>query len=161
MVITNKMCFGNLIVKKYIKMGKIKRFLLVDDNNATNFFNKTIIKKTECVEEVLVAKNGKEALDYLKSGVIPEILFLDINMPVMGGWEFLEEFQKLDNDLKKSVIIILMIGTKLNKEEVEKAKSFSEVKEFQDKMLTKDVVCDIVAKYYGNINSKICNDLIS
>ncbi|MCX2764286.1 response regulator [Aquimarina muelleri] len=137
----------------------MKHFLLVDDSNATNFFNKTIIKKTECVEEVLIAKNGKEALDYIKSGISPEILFLDINMPIMGGWEFLKEFQKLDSDLKKSIVIVLMIGAKLSEEEMEKAKSFSEIKEFQEKMLTKNIVCNLVTKYYGNSISKVCNEL--
>lgn len=136
-----------------------KRFLLVDDSDATNFFNKTIIKKTECVEEILVAKNGKEALEYIESGIIPEILFLDINMPIMDGWEFLKEFQKLDSELKKSIIIILMIGAKLSNEEIKKAKNFPEIKEFRDKMLTKDIVCSIVTKYYDNVNSKVCNEL--
>ena len=139
-------------------MEKMKRFLLVDDSDATNFFNKTIIKKTKCVEEILIAKNGKEALDYIKSGVLPEVLFLDINMPIMDGWEFLKEFQKLDNDIKKSIVIILMIGAKLSDEEIEKTRSFHEIKEFQDKMLTKTIVCNIVAKY-SNVNSRECNEL--
>lgn len=140
-------------------MEMMKRFLLVDDSDATNFFNKTIIKKTECVEEILVAKNGKEALEYIESGIIPEILFLDINMPIMDGWEFLKEFQKLDSELKKSIIIILMIGAKLSNEEIKKAKNFPEIKEFRDKMLTKDIVCSIVTTYYDNVNSKVCNEL--
>ena len=126
--------------------------------NIRNQNNKTIINKTECVEEVVIAKNGEEALNYIKSGIHPEILFLDINMPVMGGWEFLKEFQKLEKDLKKT-IIILMIGAKLSEEEIERAKSFSEIKEFHNKMLTKKVVCSIVTKYFENIESKICQEL--
>ncbi|WP_062057600.1 response regulator [Aquimarina longa] len=137
-------------------MKKIKTFLLVDDNNSTNFFNKTIIQKTESVEEVLIAKNGAEAIEYIRSGVIPEVIFLDINMPVMNGWEFLDTYRKLNNTSEKT-IIILMIGTELAEEDIEKARNMVEIKEFRDKMLTKEIVCDIISTYFENINSVLCS----
>ncbi|TSE06757.1 response regulator [Aquimarina algiphila] len=137
-------------------MEKIKYFLLVDDSDATNFFNKTIIQKTECVEEVLVAKNGREALEYIQSGIVPEVLFLDVNMPVMNGWEFLTEFKKLESNLKKS-IIVLMLGTTLNEEERTKAENIPEIKEFQEKMLSKEIVCKIVNTYFSDVRPALCS----
>ncbi|WP_108868534.1 response regulator [Aquimarina aquimarini] len=139
-------------------MKKAKYFLLVDDSVSTNFFNKAILQKTECVEKVLLARNGKEALDYIKSGITPEVIFLDINMPIMDGWEFLEEFERLDKKLKKSVII-LMIGAELSREDREKAEKIKEVKEFQEKMLTKEIVCKIVKKYFNEATSEVCKQL--
>ncbi len=128
-------------------MKKLKHFLLIDDSRATNFFNKTIIKKAECVDEVVVVENGQEALDYILSGVLPEIIFLDLNMPVMNGWEFISEYQKLDDKYKGS-IIVLMLGAELNDEEKERAKGISEIKEFEKKMLTKEIVYKITTKYF-------------
>jgi len=129
-------------------MTKLKRFLLVDDSKSTNFFNKTIILKTDCVEEVLIATNGSNALKYLESDTIPEIIFLDLNMPVMNGWEFLEEHNQLTAAYKNSKIII-MIGAKLRAEEEKKLKSFPQVTEFREKMLTKEIVLEIVSTYFN------------
>ncbi|MEW7290659.1 response regulator [Aquimarina sp. 2304DJ70-9] len=136
-------------------MKKLKCFLLIDDSKATNFFNKTIIEKVGCVEEVVVAENGKEALEYLKTGMIPEIIFLDINMPIMDGWEFISEYQQLDDAYKKSNII-LMLGAALSLEDKKTAESIPEIKEFQEKMLTKKIVSDIVSKYFGNSQTDEC-----
>lgn len=135
-------------------MRKLKRFLLIDDSKATNFFNKTILEKTGVVEEVIVTENGKEALNYLLSGVVPEAIFLDINMPEMNGWEFLEEYGKLGDEYKASNIF-LMIGSELTDDDKKKAESISEIKEFQEKMLTKEVVSEIVSKYFGSLDSII------
>jgi CheY-like chemotaxis protein len=87
-------------------MKKEKSFLLIDDSKATNFFNRKIIEKVECVEEVFIAEKGKQALTYIQSGVIPELIFLDINMPVMNGWEFISEYTKLDKKYKGSIIVL-------------------------------------------------------
>jgi len=137
------------------QMKKLKRFLLVDDSKPTNFINKTIINKIDCVEEIVVAENGKEALDYIETGEIPDVIFLDINMPVMNGWEFISNYQKLEGKYKGSVII-LMIGAELNKEEKDLAEGIFEIKEFQEKILTKEVVCNIVGRYFENQPQRIC-----
>ena len=131
-------------------MKKLKRFLLIDDSKATNFFNKTIIEKVGCVEEVVVAENGKDALDILKNEIVPEIIFLDINMPVMDGWDFLTEYQRLNDDYKGS-IIVLMLGTKLKDAEQKLSESITEIKEYSEKMLKKDIVCNLVNKYFEDV----------
>jgi len=128
-------------------MKKIKQVLLVDDSPATNFFNKRIIEKTDYVQEVVVAENGKEALARLKSGNIPEIIFLDINMPIVNGWDFLLEFQNLEAAYKE-IVIILMIGARLNTKEESFANSFTQIKEFTEKMLTVDIFKNIVEKHF-------------
>jgi len=75
---------------------------------------------------------------------------LDINMPIMNGWEFLAEYKKLDETFKTSVIV-LMTGIKLGPEEEKKLKTISEIKEYSEKMLTAKVVQEIVYKYFGNM----------
>ncbi len=139
-------------------MKKLKSFLLIDDSKATNYFNKTIIEKVACVEEVVIMENGQKALEHIKTQKLPEIIFLDINMPVMNGWEFISEYQKLDARYRGSVIV-LMLGASLSKEEMDFANSIPEIKEFQEKMLSKKNVCDIVDRYFEYVNPLICSEL--
>ncbi|WP_299212202.1 response regulator [uncultured Aquimarina sp.] len=129
-------------------MKTITRILLVDDSEATLFFNKTILSKTGYADEILVAKNGLEALEIIKSGVVPEIIFLDINMPVMNGWEFLSEFQKLENTFKKTNIF-LMLGSVLPEEDRVVANSIPEIKGFKGKMLSRVVMDTIVMECFS------------
>lgn len=128
-------------------MKGIEYFLLVDDNKPTNFFNKTIIQKSGCVGEVLIAENGQEALDILNSGIVPEVILLDLNMPVMDGWEFLDAFHDLGEKYAKSVII-LMLGTSLGSDDKEKAERIFEIREYSEKILTKEKVQNIIRKYF-------------
>ncbi|WP_299899378.1 response regulator [uncultured Aquimarina sp.] len=135
-------------------MRKLKRFLLIDDSKATTFFNKTIILKTEVVEEIAVAYNGKEALDSLQSDSTPELIFLDLNMPVMNGWEFLDAYHHPSNPFQNSKIVV-MLGAEIGKEERERLLSFSQVVEFRDKMLSKKVLEEIIQKYFAQeVSSK-------
>ncbi|WP_299246458.1 response regulator [uncultured Aquimarina sp.] len=129
-------------------MKTITKVLLVDDSEATIFFNKIILSKTGYIDEVIVAKNGLEALEIIKSGVIPEIIFLDINMPVMNGWEFLSEFQKLENVFKKTNIF-LMLGAELLEEDKAIVNSIPEIKGFKGKMLSRVIIDTIVMEYFN------------
>ena len=93
---------------------KLNCILLVDDDKATNFLHKKIIGNNDVSENILVALNGKEAMiiicnaliDNDKNNTLPELVFLDINMPIMNGWEFMEEYQKLIGSKNKSVGIL-------------------------------------------------------
>ena len=94
-------------------MGKI---LLVDDDNATNFYNKYILNKNNVNFEIIVLENGLKALNYLKDIEIPDFIFLDINMPVMGGIQFLEESYKHFDDRLDKVKIYVMMSVELSEE---------------------------------------------
>ena len=82
-------------------MANYKRVMLVDDNEIDNIINEKIIEANSFADSILVFQTGQEALDYLKDNQnnekdLPEIVFLDINMPIMDGFQFLEDFEKLD-----------------------------------------------------------------
>ena len=79
--------------------------MLVDDNDTDNFISKRIIEITEFSKNVIVKNSGKSALDYLLEnqddpGNIPDIIFLDINMPIVDGFVFLYEYEKFGNNVK-------------------------------------------------------------
>ena len=82
---------------------KLNCILLVDDDEPTNFLNQMVIEELDIAEQIRVAQNGQEALTYLKkTGIgdenfpLPDLILLDINMPAMNGWEFLERYRKLN-----------------------------------------------------------------
>jgi len=91
---------------------------LVDDDDTTNFLNKFFIRQVDSSVEINVALDGKEAIDFLvlngNDDILPCLLILDTNMPVMDGWAFLEAFdQKFDTEFKKNVVIVMMTSLDL------------------------------------------------
>jgi CheY-like chemotaxis protein len=125
--------------------------MLIDDNPHDNFFHEREIRKTNPEGIVIVKNSGKEALDYLRSKekeavAKPDLIFLDINMPGMNGWEFLNEYNLLDEDTKNGAIII-MLTTSSNTDDRAKAKACDQVFDFITKPLTKEIMEEIISKY--------------
>ena len=127
---------------------KLKMVLLLDDNGATNIIHKKFIIKANCAEQILKFQNGKEALQYLKSKLNepPELIFVDINMPIMDGWEFLTELEKIENSGKKTKIVLL--STSLSAAAREKASTMKIIDEVRLKPLTIKAVQEIVADIF-------------
>jgi CheY-like chemotaxis protein len=136
---------------------KLNCVLLVDDDESDNFFHKRVIEKAGITERIGIALNGKEALDFLvlkgdyrqsdSPYCQPELIFLDINMPVMDGWEFLEEYHKLE-EVQKGNIVFILLTTSLNPADKTRAKKVIERVHFQFKPLTLDIINTIIQKYF-------------
>ncbi|GAB3019995.1 response regulator [Cyclobacterium sediminis] len=123
---------------------KINCILLIDDDKATNFLHKEVIRETGLVNKVVDMESGHEALEYLEKmedGKYPQpdIIFLDINMPAMSGWEFLEEYDKLDEE-KKAKIVVVMLTTSINPDDKETATSKELINGFFNKPLTFEII---------------------
>jgi len=117
----------------------IDKILLVDDNKATNFFNKHVLKQWGFKGKIITATNGSEALECIKSSNnIPNLILLDINMPVMCGISFLK---KIEPSLKlASTLIMVMMEVDLNKEKLDLIKSYPYVEILKQKMLTHETI---------------------
>lgn len=123
--------------------------LLVDDNDTDNFISKRIIEITKFAKRVEVKNSGKSALEYLKSVQntpqdLPDVIFLDINMPIVDGFVFLFEFETLPDIVKeKSKVIILSSSN--NKRDIAKIVDNEYVIKFITKPLTEKSLQEIQA----------------
>jgi len=133
---------------------KFKCLLLVDDREDCNYMHKMIITEMNCTERIEVALNGKQAIEFLQaregtSYAQPEIIFLDLNMPVMDGWEFLDEYDKLEEE-QKAGIILVMLTTSLNIKDQERAAQNKYIKEYVTKYLDEQSLRKIIEKYFSD-----------
>ncbi len=136
---------------------KLDCILLVDDDFSTNFLNQMILKKAGIAEHVETVLNGKEALEYLTNtgkyeanGTVfprPSLIFLDINMPVMDGWEFLAAYHKLP-EYQKGQIVIVMLTASFNPDDETRAGKIPEITGFRNKPLSLKMLADIMEKYF-------------
>src|SRR5690348_8827412 len=88
---------------------KLNCVLLVDDSRPGNRYHQIILNDLGVTESVQFAENGLQAIEYLKNEnqPLPELIFLDINMPLMDGWEFLNAYKELDECRKAKAIVML------------------------------------------------------
>ena len=142
---------------------KINCVLLVDDDGGTNFINKLILEKSSFANRIETVLNGKEAIDFIKNNrnidkpkeqeVEQILIFLDINMPVMDGWCFLESFRELSNEQKKNITII-MLSASLNPADRLKANNYSEISGFYSKPLSVDTLKVIFSLHFSTSDSR-------
>jgi CheY-like chemotaxis protein len=138
---------------------KLNCVLLVDDDETTNFINKRIINRAGISEHVEIALNGREAIEALtgrdangkqlpKDTLKPELIFLDLNMPVMNGWEFLDAYESLDEEEAPAVVVV-MLTTALPDTMRQKAEKKRKVEvEFMEKPLTNDRLRAVLNHYF-------------
>ncbi|NNF02710.1 MAG: response regulator, partial [Bacteroidia bacterium] len=94
---------------------QIDLVMLIDDNEASNNLSQILIEDLGCASEIVAKQTAVEALEYLENNEnsVPDLILLDINMPIMNGWEFIDEFKILNSVMSKSPVII-MVSTSLN-----------------------------------------------
>lgn len=121
---------------------KIGLACIIDDDSMYVNLVKRIIEAKNLCQNLMVFQNGKDALDYfeviltsLDKKAIPEIIFLDLNMPVMDGWEFLDNFTKIENKLGKTITLYI-VSSSINPVDIEKAKGIQMVKDYLIKPVT-------------------------
>lgn len=127
-------------------MKNINSIFVVEDDPISSFVIKLALQQHPAFHESMEFKNGQVAVDYLVeqkgNDGLPELILLDINMPVMDGWDFLEKF----SDLPASKNIpVVMLTSSINPDDIEKAKSHELVKGFLSKPLNKEKLDEILS----------------
>ena len=127
--------------------NKLDTILLIDDDDVANFIYSRIIANSAIANNIKTYQSAQAALNYLKeceegNFSPPEIIFLDINMPVMSGWDFLEKYDSFSNLIKENTRIY-MLSSSVYQEDLDKAKSYAEVEDYIIKPLTKEKLMEI------------------
>lgn len=130
----------------------IRCILLVDDDPDDIFLHQIVIDDSGLCEHVRVAENGVQALDYLTSTdrpdyIRPDVILLDINMPVMNGFEFLDRYHLLP-DVLKSGLVLLMLTTSINPADRWRTNGVPEVNGYHRKPLTQTLLQEIVSRHF-------------
>ena len=132
---------------------KLNCILLIDDDEPTNFLNRMVIEEVDCASRVEIMQSARDALKYLTNTTPegdyprPDLVFLDINMPAMDGWEFIEKYNQLP-ELQKAKIIVVMLTTSFNPEDELKARKIAGVSGFKNKPLTPEILKQILQKHF-------------
>lgn len=113
---------------------------LIDDDEIFQFTALKSIEATRTTNSILQFLNGREALKYLiekssEKELLPDVIFLDINMPLVDGWMFIEEFRKIKTQLSKQ-ITIYMASSSIDQSDISKAKEIAEIAEYVFKPIT-------------------------
>lgn len=119
---------------------KINYILLIDDDEVFNFLNEVVIRQVDCVENVVAVQSGEEGLKVLQElkaegATYPELIFLDINMPVMNGWEFIDNYKQLEFGHHNHPVLIMLTSSE-NPGDRARAAEVSVVNEYLNKPLT-------------------------
>jgi CheY-like chemotaxis protein len=124
----------------------MKKVLLIDDDKINNFLSTLIIKQSKIAEVCKECFNGQEAIDFLNNintETLPDVIFLDLNMPVLDGWQFLESFMLMEFH---SLIPIYILTSSNYDADMNKAKTYSVVKGYIVKPLKKEMLLAILEK---------------
>jgi CheY-like chemotaxis protein len=127
----------------------LEQILCIDDDPITLMLSKKVIQKSFFSKEIITAQNGEEALQYFntlkytnnknKVNKKPELIFLDLNMPVMGGWEFLDHFTSSDYTDFNSAYVIVLSST-IDPDDLIKAKKYPIIIDFLSKPITQSML---------------------
>ena len=135
-------------------MAAISCTLLVDDDDTTNFLNQKLLRRMAISDEVLVAGNGQQALDLLHahcelpaSPTCPALILLDMKMPLMNGFEFLQAYaQRAERE--NPTVVIIMLTTSLNPKDVEQMQGLP-IDGYLTKPLTTEKIRQLLQQHFG------------
>ena len=138
---------------------KLQSILLIDDDAPTIFLSEMLLQEANYSEQIFTKETGKKALEFIFnldaknvatcSHNYPQLIFLDINMPAMNGWEFLDKYKELKNESHPDSIIIVLT-TSINPDDKIKALNTPFVSGFEIKPLTKGVIDSVINRYFAN-----------
>jgi len=118
---------------------------IIDDDPIFVFGSKVLLRNNGFASNIIVCQNGKEALDKIVSMLeleegLPDVIFLDLNMPVMDGWEFLDEFSNISY---KHNIRVYILSSSINSIDIKRAKEYSVVRDYITKPLTDTKIIEL------------------
>ena len=121
---------------------QIESILIIDDNEADNYLHKRVISKSGFTGSIYSCENPMEGLNLLKElatkGTPPDLVILDLNMPMMSGWDLIEKITKLEFFVNSTIPNLAVMTTSINPEDREYAREIKAIKHFLNKPLTEE-----------------------
>ena len=129
-------------------MTPLKQLTLVDDDDVFVFLTTRLLEKHKLVDFIKIFDNGYDALVFIKENLgnieaLPDIILLDLSMPIMDGWQFLDEFVKINPKIGKKITVFIC-SSSISPDDVARAKSINAVSDFIIKSMTKDKLIEII-----------------
>ena len=126
--------------------------MLIDDDPGTNFYHRIILRNGGWANKIIEAKDGEDTITYLQQPFgadkpRPNLIFLDINMPRMNGWEFLEAYKNL-NSAQRAENIVVMLSTSCNPDDFDQADKNSLISDYRSKPLTEEMLEKLLTTYW-------------
>ena len=131
--------------------------LCIDDDPITLMLCKMVIKKSGFAKEIITSTNGEDALRYFDElklnnlgqeiNIYPKLIFLDLNMPVMGGWEFLDLFNSADYYYIFKEVKIIVLSSTIDPQDIARSKTYPMVLDFLSKPITKEMLENLSKVY--------------
>lgn len=126
---------------------KYRSIMLIDDNEIDNLINQKMLEAASITEYIYTHTGAKSAIEFLRNmekidladKVLPDIIFLDIDMPLMDGFQFLDEFEKLSTSSKKKCKIV-MLTSSINPQDFNRSKKYVNVKLYLNKPLSQESI---------------------
>lgn len=119
-------------------MEKVELLAIIDDDDVFQYITNKYIKQLHLADRIIFFNNGKEAIDFFQQDNVaeecPDMILVDTNMPIMDGWEFLTEFQKIIKNMEKPVKVCLLTSS-IDERDILKAKEFSFLSDYLEKPL--------------------------
>ena len=141
----------------------IKNLLCVDDDDIAQFYIHSIIEDTDFIENNESVYDGQKAIEFFERLIegnklhdIPELILLDINMPIMDGWEFLQIFSKRFHK-QFTEVKIAIVSSSVNPADFEKAKEYPFVIDFISKPITSEILKGIDQQYFSGVEMSLNN----
>jgi CheY-like chemotaxis protein len=129
-------------------MTVLKQLTLVDDDDVFVFLTTRMLEKYKLVDLIKIFDNGYDALVFIKENLgnieaLPDIILLDLSMPIMDGWQFLDEFVKINSKIGKKITIYIC-SSSISPDDVNRAKVINEVSDFIIKPMTKEKLVEMI-----------------
>jgi len=133
---------------------KLNCILLIDDDEPTNFLNEIIIHEAGISNSVVSVQSAKQGLEILRGqgsapSCDPDLIFLDINMPAMNGWEFIDQYKRTIPEPPNKVIV--MLTASINRDDELRASTINEISDYMNKPLSERILERLLEKHFPDL----------